>query len=153
MKPSAFCVAVLITALPPAGARNIYVPTYDELFAKSDFVVIARPITATRDTPEHNAIRDIGDPPLPVIGVITDFEAIFVIKGPKRKRFTLHHYRWAPVKKDVVMVNGPAFVSYDAKPIQPTLLMFLTRERDGRFAPTAGQTDPAAVSIHVIEGL
>ena len=59
MKPFAFFVAVLITALPPAGARNIYVPTYDELFAKSDFVVIAQPARKTRDTNERATVTGV----------------------------------------------------------------------------------------------
>src|SRR5438046_1905896 len=100
MKPLAFITAFLLIAvtMPSAGARNIYVPTYDELFAKSDFVVIARP---TRDTRERatlsNNISPISaytiSPSIAAIRVVTDFECLFVIKGAKRKRFPLHHYR------------------------------------------------------------
>ena len=139
--------------IPSIEARNLEVPSYDKLFAKSDFVVIARPVTATRDTREHSAMRDLGDPPIPVIGVETDFESLLVIKGRRRQRFTLHHYRWAPPDEKVVMVNGPRFVSYDSKPSQPTLLMFLVRERDGRFAPAAGQADPESISIETVSGM
>ena len=87
MKPLAFITAFLLIAatMPSAGARNIYVPTYDELFAKSDFVVIARPTGKTRDTRERatlsNNISTIStytiSPSIAAIRVVTDFECLF----------------------------------------------------------------------------
>ena len=151
MKPLAFITAFLLIAatMPSAGARNIYVPTYDELFAKSDFVVIARPTGKTRDTRERATLSnnispistDTISPSIAAIRVVTDFECLFVIKGAKRKRFTLHHYREGPSGERTI-VNGPTFMTFDLKETTQTFLMFLVRERDGRFAPVVGQLDP-----------
>lgn len=155
MKPSAFFVAVLIMALPPAGARNIYVPSYDELFAKSDFVVIAQPIRKTRDTNERATVtKNISpistysiSPGIPSIGVVTEFECLHVIKGSRKKRFTLHHYREDRSGQgsdgiENIVVNGPTFVSFEANESRKSFLMFLVRERDGGFTPAVGQIDP-----------
>jgi len=131
---------LLICSLSPAGARNIEQWTYAELFAKSDFVVIAEPVSKTRDTTERNVLTYNISPGVDVIGVSTEFESLLVIKGTKRKKFILHHYRLAPF--DGVMLNGPGLVSFDAGPVPKSYLMFLVRESDGRFAPVAQQTDP-----------
>ena len=81
------------------------------------------------------------------IGVETVFVVSAVFKGDAGlKRFTLHHYRDARFKNesDIVQLNGPLLVSFD--PADPSkhnsYLLFLVRERDGRFAPVGGQTDP-----------
>jgi hypothetical protein len=74
------------------SARLMYDWTYEELFLKSEFVVIAEPISATHDTDERTNLEGIA-PPLPVIGVATDFKTLLVLKGQKQDRFVLHHYR------------------------------------------------------------
>jgi hypothetical protein len=117
--------------------------TYEELFSKSDFVVIAEPISATRDTDERTNLEGIA-PPTPVIGVATDFKTLLVLKGQKQDRFVLHHYRLA--KPDVPLINGPQLVTFGATEY-PVYLLFLVRERDGRFAPVDGQTDPRLFSV------
>src|SRR5207249_4475770 len=93
------CIAFLcaLMTIDPAGARNIPWFSYDELFAKSDLVVIAVPATKTRDTTEHTALTKNITPAIPVVGVITDFQCLLVFKGAKRQRLTLHHYRDAPL--------------------------------------------------------
>jgi hypothetical protein len=117
--------------------------TYEELFSKSDFVVIAEPISATRDTDERTNLEGIA-PPTPVIGVATDFKTLLVLKGQKQDRFVLHHYRLA--KPDVPLINGPQLVTFGPTEY-PAYLLFLVRERDGRFAPVDGQTDPRLFSV------
>jgi hypothetical protein len=64
--------------------------SYQELFTKSDFVIIAKPRAGSRDTTERSTLRDIA---VPVIGVATEFQTLLVLKGRTRERFTLHHYR------------------------------------------------------------
>jgi hypothetical protein len=125
-----------------AHARLLEVPTYDELFAKSDFVVIARPVSKTRDTRERTLLTENISPGVSAIGVVTEFESLFVIKGTKRQQFTLHHYRYGPSRERIIL-NGPTFTTFEPKrySTQP-FLMFLVRERDGRFVPVAGQVDP-----------
>jgi hypothetical protein len=132
-------VLVSALALPFAGARNIEQWSYEELFAKSDFVVIARLVSKTHDTKERSVLRHNISPGVDVIGVVTEFESELVIKGSRRKTFTLHHYRMAPF--DGVMLNGPGLVSFEPGPVPQPFLMFLVRESDGRFAPVAFQTD------------
>jgi hypothetical protein len=117
--------------------------TYEELFSKSDFVVIAEPISATHDTDERTNLEGIA-PPTPVIGVATDFKTLLVLKGQKQDRFVLHHYRLA--KPDVPLINGPQLVAF-GQTGYPAYLLFLVRERDGRFAPVDGQTDPSLFSV------
>jgi hypothetical protein len=132
---------VLLSWLPflPANARNVEQWSYEELFTKSDFVVIAAPASKTRDTKERNLLTYNISPNVAVIGVTTEFESLLVLKGPKRKKFTLHHYRPAPLDK--VMLNGPGLLSFNPDPVPQPFLMFLVRESDGRFAPVAQQTD------------
>src|SRR5690349_5100395 len=98
MKSSIACAAFMVGALTglPAGAHDVPWWGYDKMFRSSDLVVIAQAAADTRDTSERTALRDCS-PPLRVIGVATDFESLYVLKGPKLKRFTVHHYREVPV--------------------------------------------------------
>ncbi len=153
MKPLAFVTATILStiAIQFAAGRGINVLTYDELFAKSDFIVIAEVAEKTKDTPERTKLKDIS-PPQSAIGIVTEFECLHVIKGSRRQRLTLHHYRadfsvddfhdQAPEGTERVIVNGPTFMSFELERGKPAYLMFLIRERDGRFAPVAGQIDP-----------
>jgi hypothetical protein len=135
-----FCALV---ALDHVSARLMQDWTYQELFAKSDLVAIAKPVTATRDTNEQSLLADIS-PSEPVIGVTTEFESLLMLKGQKQDRFVLHHYRR---KSNEPVVNGPMLVSFDPANDRKSYLVFLIREHDGRFAPVAGQTDPGAFSV------
>ena len=141
MKHIAIVIPVLLSLLPiaPANARNVEQWSYEDLFTKSDFVVIAEPASKTRDTRERNVLTYNISPGVAVIGVTTEFESLLVLKGPKRKKFVLHHYRLAPF--DGVMLNGPGLISFNPEPLPPSFLMFLVRESDGRYAPVAQQTD------------
>jgi len=116
------------------------------MFDKADLVVIATFVTG-KDTSEHAELRDLS-PPSKVIGVVSDFETRLTLKGPKDlKRFELHHYRL----DDVEYSNGPSLI--DIKPGgKPTFLLFLIKEKDGRYAPVTGQTDPAALSVIELQG-
>ena len=154
------CIAFLcaLMTIDPAGARNIPWFSYDELFAKSDLVVIAVPATKTRDTTEHTALTKNITPAIPVVGVITDFQCLLVLKGAKRQRLTLHHYRDAPLPLkpgqgiESVVMNGPTFTTYKPAGVDHPYLMFLVREHDGRFTPVGGQIDPN-ISIQKIDRL
>jgi hypothetical protein len=144
MKPAMVLAAWLsiFVALDRVSARLMQDWTYQELFAKSDLVVIAKVSTSTRDTNEQNTVTDIS-PPEPVIGVTTEFESLLVLKGQKQDRFVLHHYRR---KSSEPLVNGPMLVSFNPDDHR-TYLLFLLREHDGHFAPVAGQTDPGVFSV------
>jgi hypothetical protein len=147
--PLVFCLLAL--RAPNLHARIIRHWSIQELFDKSDLVVIATP-AATGDTREQIDLpgikqvtpdnKTIG---VPAIGVETRFRIAGVLKGDKRlKEFTLHHYR----EKDLsgTAFNGPNLLFFDPGE-KGQFLVFLRREADGRYAPTSGQTDPALYSV------
>jgi hypothetical protein len=117
-------------------ARTVRLWPEQELFDKSDLVVIGTPIAVT-DTNEHGPLPVPGFHDQPVIGVETTFAVIAVLKGAiAGKRVILHHYR----PDQMVVTNGPDFVSFDPK-LKQRFRLFLVRETDGRYAPVAGQLD------------
>jgi hypothetical protein len=148
MKSALFSVATLLIATAQRLAA-LTIPSYEytDLFARSDFVVVAEPIHNTIDTAERSTLKEIS-PPTRVMGVETQFQTAWVIKGPKRRRFTLHHYRepTRKLKENEVIIGLVPLVSFNAEK-HVDYLLFLVRERDGRFAPTAGQTFVDGVSI------
>ena len=108
---------------------------------KSDIVAVAKPLS-TQDTAERIGLPHMTD--VPAIGLSSEFEVIYVLKGDSSlKKFVVHHYRLA--KPDKPMQGGPNLVSFDPKESKRYLL-FLHRESDGRYAPS-DQVDPAATSI------
>ncbi len=124
-----------------AGRLTTEAQTYQEMFDKADLVVIAM-AGDTKDTNERaKLLKDIE-----VIGVETEFTTRLTLKGPKEIRnFQLHHYR---TPDDVFVTNGPHLVSIHLPPGRhPDFLMFLIKEKDGRYAPVTGQTDPASFSV------
>jgi hypothetical protein len=76
---AAISLGILVQSAP---AYLITPWSYQDLFAKSDFVVIAERSTAPRDTNERTTLTRVS-PPLRVIGVTTEFKTLFVLKGPK----------------------------------------------------------------------
>jgi hypothetical protein len=82
------------------------------------------------------------------MGVETQFQTAWVLKGAKRNRFTLHHYRepTRKLKEGEVIIGRIPLVKFDSKK-HVDYLLFLVREPDDRFAPTAGQTFVDGVSI------
>ena len=145
--------AVLACCVPRSTARPIITLQYQELLNKSDMVVIATPLTKTVDTDEHLpgiVSQDQYGTHSPVysVGVETTFAVSAVLKGDTTvEAFVLHHYRTASKEP---AVNGPLLVFFDSLR-QSSYLLFLTRESDGRYAPTGGQTDPAFKAIQKIE--
>lgn len=155
-----FAIAVLFFGfVSNADARIVREIGYDELFAKSDLVVIARPLTKTTDTGERSYFPDVTrtdaggrQSRIPSVGVETAFEIAWVIKGrPVGGRFVLHHYREEHSPR--LEADGMMLVSFDPsdpRSLRDTLL-FLTKEPDGRYAPYGGQTDPGLRSIRALD--
>lgn len=143
-------IAVLVLGLldlATTGSARFVVDWMEpgEVWQKSDLVVIAKALS-TKDTDERAKLGDL-QPPLEAIGVESDFETQLVLKGSKNvNKLKLHHYR-----ADEVFVNGPSFVGIP-KDEHPSYLLFLTREKDGRYAPTNGQIDPAFCSVFRLMG-
>ena len=145
-----------------AQAHTMRIIPYSELFKKADWIVIAKPITKSADTNERGYFEDLvsidqsgKQSPVPAAGVETRFEVLEVVKGSETpKRFVLHHYRDATPPSPGLAVDGPTTVSFD--PSDPErrrdFLLFLVREKDGRYAPYGGQTDPGDRSIFALDG-
>lgn len=138
---------LLLIALPAlVSARLMQAWTYQDLFDTADVVVIARPV-ATKVTAETPVLPRI--PNIKLTGLETEFEVSTVMKGAKKDKFVLHYYRLA--KPDELLINGPNFLTFIASR-QDRFLMFLVRERDGRYAPVGGQEDPALISVLKLDG-
>jgi hypothetical protein len=143
-------VVVLVIATQALDARFVEPWTYQQMFEKADLVVIARPIN-TSDTAEHQMLPDYA-PPLPVIGVTTEFETRLVLKGSKDVTlFKLHHFRYRADADETAMSNTPELLKIKVEK-RTTFLLFLIKERDGRYAPVTGQTDPAISSVLKLDG-
>jgi hypothetical protein len=133
----------------------------EDLFKPADLVVIAVPVGASRDTPERSVLRGV-TPNVHVVGVNTEFRVLFTFKGSKRARFVLHHYRAIPLtlKPNTVLIGGGPNLLKVAPPRKiagvpetpKRYLMFLVRERDGRFAPVAGQQEVEGFSVQELSG-
>ena len=152
-------VAVL-SAGPRAEARLVQIIGYDELFAKADLVVIARPLAKTADTREVTVFEDVAtqEPdgrrtPVSAVGEETTFQVVKVIKGRAAATFILHHLREASGNAGGeldVEINGPSLVTFDPANSRD-ILLFLKREANGRYAPLGGQTDPAGRVIFALD--
>jgi hypothetical protein len=138
-----------VGAAASASAYTLPSYAYEDMFKMSDLVVIARP-AASRDTGERHLDRHVS-PPVPVAGVVTVCDALYVLKGPKLKKFKLHHFRDLTDPNRVV-IGGPTGISFDI-PKNHRYLMFLVREPGGRFVPFAGQTDVVDISVQEISGV
>ena len=133
--PRFFAAVLLLASTGIVGARVVRMWSDQELFDKSELVVLATP-TTSNDTKEHGGHPNRDGQP--VIGVETTFEVSAVLKGEKAiKDLILHHYR--PDKME--LPNAPTFLAFDIK-AKRTFRLFLVRQADGRYAPVAGQTDP-----------
>lgn len=162
---SRIAAVVLLVMSNQAQARLVSVLSYKEMFAKSDLVVIADPVSKTTDAKEESLLPGVSrqdkhgrESSVRVVGVETAFAVSVVFKGDASlKRFTLHHYREAPYERDsrgrlVEELNGPDLVDFDPSDMstRSSYLLFLVRERDGRYAPVGGQTDPGMKAIRPI---
>lgn len=132
----------------PVSARLVESWSYAEMFDKADLVVVAKRVE-TKDTSEHTTLPDI-KPVINVIGIVTKFESLLVIKGGKDvKEFQLHHYRFES-ERSKSLVDTANLIEFSWE--HPAYLLFLKKERDGRYAPVTGQTDPGAYSVLELRG-
>jgi len=144
-KPFPLILLTLILAQTLA-ARSTRDWTDQEIFAKSHLVIIARAI-ATKDTVERSTLPNI-EPLTKVVGVETTFQTCAVLKGVSiTPDVRLHYYRLDERES----TNGAMLV--EIPPDKPHIyLLFLIKERDGRYAPATGPTDPAAQSVLRLRG-
>ncbi len=134
--------------------RGVQGMSFEDMKKKADLIVIATPL-ASQDTKERTKLHDLdthfNDTGTIVIGVNTTFLPLTILKGelPKEKsEFIMHHYRF---KEGESLINGPLFVSFkDFK--KQGYLMFLKKEKNGKYSPVNGQYDPKRISIRKLEG-
>jgi len=139
-----FLFAVLLFSIH-SQARISQSFTYSQLLQKSDLVAIATPVENTKDTKELFELPGLG---IKVIGVESKLRIAAILKGSLSKNeVILHHYRLPDPNKP--QFNGPMLASFNVRDVNKrhSLLIFLIKESDGRYAPTGGQTDPFRMSI------
>jgi ankyrin repeat protein len=128
-----------------ADARGINLRSFDDLDRRSDIIVVAEPISS-KDTDEQTNLPHIS-PAIPVVGLSSEFEVGFVLKGDDSlKKLIVHHYRLANSGRWTEF----ALASFDPKE-STRYLLFLQREPDGRYAPF-DQVDPAWSSMLKLSG-
>lgn len=131
---------ILVATTFVADAREINSRTFRELDKTADIIVVAKPVS-TKDTDEQTNLFSF-KPPVPVVGLSSEFEVGLVLKGDSSlKKLVVHHYRRA----DHPGWNEFNLASFDPKD-STNYLLFLKREPDGRYAPL-DQVDPAWTSI------
>jgi len=159
---TALVVLTTLTVISGTSEARIHRAwSYPELMKAADLVVIVAP-HGTTPTGKQQALPDItqvdaSGKKSSVMGerLETDLELVVVLKGKpldtKGKdatRILLHHTREVSTQPSI---NGPGLVNFDAQP-KRQYLMFLVREKDGRYAAVSGQTDPD-ISIEVLQQL
>jgi hypothetical protein len=152
-KSSGAILVLVLLVCVSLEARKVRILTYQELFDRSDLVVIATPSAKTKDISERSFLPGIfsqnatgKQSKIQSVGVETPFKVALTLKGNGAlTQFVLHHYREAVQGAEL---DGPGLISFDpGSTDRRSCLMFLVRESDGRYAPTGGQTDPALQSI------
>ena len=160
-----FAAVICLQVTAVARFVSEWVSNPQEVFNRSDLVVVASPLSSTNCGPATNTIM-AGDEAmspmwrtwwLAVIPVNTAFETSAVLKGSlETNRLIVFHYSWNPNAKDCPIVIHDAlhlvsFTNHLAYPDggsaivyfrSPSYLLFLKRQKDGRYMPTTGQIDP-----------
>ncbi len=91
---------------------------------RADILVVATPVS-TKDTAEQIALPGIG-PALAVVGLSSEFEVSFVLKGDHGlKKLVVHHYRLA--NPDQKMNNAPFLASFESKKIHALFTLLAAR--------------------------
>src|SRR5258705_1020592 len=123
--------ALCICIVPAANAYLVNLVSYQELFDKSDLIVIASPVTKTADTDERTYFQNLSQTDkdrtqtrIAAIVVETTFGVSVVMKGDRAtKQFILHHYR-PDSTPDVVFIGGPHIFSFFPPAFQAPLILF-----------------------------
>jgi hypothetical protein len=75
-----------------ADARFIDARPFEEMEKTADIIVVAKPVS-TEDTDEQTNLSSF-KPPVPVVGLSSEFEVSLVLKGDNSlKKLVVHHYR------------------------------------------------------------
>ncbi len=136
---------LLLLALPHSvGGRLAEYWDTEKVMGRAELVVIARAVS-TKDTSEKTKLPDLK---VNVTGVETEFDTCLVLKGPKTiNRFRFHYYK----EDQETFTNGPLLVGIP-RDQHPFYLLFLVKERDGRYTSASDQIDPADTSVFRLRG-
>ena len=162
MKFSIFLLGLFLSLVSDLNARPVDVPTHAELLARSNLIIVVRPV-ATRDAKAGDPIvrskrtnRDY------LVPVVTRFRVLAVLKGDfKETELLLPHYRLDLSRSNVSGIgNGPQLVTFpalnqadpnvaDPIPYAEDRILYLVREPDGSPSFVTGQFDPAFSVLRV----
>lgn len=140
-------LTILGIGLASAGAVHAYLtwlPSYAELAAKADAVVIATPVDR-KELPGTAVLPGVtrGSDPIPAVEIRTSFVVSAVLSGSlltSGGRFELQHYRETE-PPTTFRSAGPTLIDFDpASPRQ--YLMFITKRPDGIWV-TVNPVEPA----------
>ena len=165
LQATAMLTAIVGTLSFPATstARKIQSWSYNQLFQKSDIVVIG---AAINTVPTNRKWAEPIFDPQHFRGVITSFRVASILKGTPPKTIQVLHYAYVDLTSPVN--DGPGLVSFISSPgshnlqprqqnpkaakllsktrqsrnSPPEYLLFLKKRQDGSFAAVSGQVDP-----------
>jgi len=155
---SVLAALALLASSSPASAFISGAADCNQLLAGSDVVVLARPVSQTRDTGEGADTDRRDQAEDPYVWVETTFQVIRVLQGHMRDAtFVLHHLREPvpPPRKDgrvPVLVDGPPLVRFEPSGPDDKLqtVLFLVSEPDGRYAPYPDQVFAGDWSVYPV---
>ncbi|MEO8206849.1 MAG: hypothetical protein ABI615_11760 [Chthoniobacterales bacterium] len=142
MKITALFIAMFLMATCDATfARESLAWSYEALTEGADLIVIAHP-TAVLDTHKETVFPNIFQNEKPVPGIVMEatLEILSVLKGTSEKKTIVLQYFREP--EGTNSLEGPRVLSFDPAK-RNCYLMFLKRDKDGRYSALSGQTDPA----------
>ena len=138
-------IVTLLLIVTVCLARPVQMFDYDKMTAKADLVIIATPVAIKRleEKCDLPGVR-WNNQPIRVLGLETTFEVSVCFKGKlpakKKPKVVLHHYRLE--NPQLAEVPNAVQLLHLKAGDRSQYLMFLKREKDGRYAPFNGQTDP-----------
>lgn len=128
--------SILGSGATPGFGYLTWLPSYNEMAAKADVVVIATPVER-REVRGTAALPGVarGGNPIPALAIETTFQAVVIFRGQlaeNRRDFTLLHYREAEPPPPVRRTGGPMLIDFTPGDASQ-YLMFLRRREDGRY--------------------
>lgn len=138
-------IVALVSIHSVCFSRPVQMFDYDKMVADANLVVIATPVSAKQLT-EKADLPGVkwNNQPIRVVGIETTFEVSVCFKGrlPKKNkpRIVLHHYRLENPR--LAEVPNAVELLHFKPGDRSQYLMFLKRDKDGRYIPFNGQTDP-----------
>lgn len=134
-----FVICLVWACAASLAKRPIRLWSSEDLLKAADVVVIATVQNSTHDTKGHEYAHGKSDT---WVDVDTDFGVQATLKGKNiGKRLTLRHKRYYSEKATIEVVDGPAFVTFNAQ-TKTAYLLFLKQGVDGVYEPVTGQVDP-----------